>query len=67
MITRYINRIHVINDINFEGTSIRRFSIFGDGCGDFEEHFDSATNECLKNYIEYCKEQIKLAEELLNE
>lgn len=67
MITRYINRISVTNNINSEGTSIKQFYIYGDGCGDFEEYFDSATNECLKDYIKYCKDQIKLAEELLNE
>lgn len=32
----------------------------GDGCGDFEEHSEHATKECLENYLLYLEEQKNL-------
>lgn len=42
------------------------FNILGDGLGDLQECSDSATRDCLLNYIEYCEEQISFAKKLLN-
>jgi hypothetical protein len=35
----------------------------GDGAGDFEKHSDNASEKAVRNYIEYCQEQIKIAGE----
>jgi hypothetical protein len=66
MIKEYISSISKrkeFSKVTFDDKTIYRF--VGDGCGDFEEVFNSATVEAVKSYIDYCKDQIKIAEEYL--
>ena len=53
-IEKYINSIIV--DVHYGD-----ITYYGDGQGDFEQSSKNATEECLKNYIEYCKDQIQIA------
>jgi hypothetical protein len=66
MIKDYISSISKrkeFSKVTFDDKIIYRF--VGDGCGDFEEVSDSATVEVVKSYINYCKDQIKIAEDYL--
>jgi hypothetical protein len=66
MITRYINKISTINATNYiTGDTTTEYSFYGDGNGDFEDIENDATEETLKDYIEFCREQIKIAKEYL--
>ena len=68
MITDYISSIlkrKEFSKVNFEDKTVYRFC--GDGCGDCEEVSYSATIETVKNYIDYCKKQIEIAEEYLKD
>lgn len=54
ILSKFINSITEDSDGNL--------TFFGDGCGDFENVAKHASDVCVDNYIEYCREQIKLAE-----
>lgn len=60
-----IRHINSINKIKLPFTNKPDYMFYGDGQGDFEKSGDDATVEVLVNYIVNCKEQIKIAEEIL--
>lgn len=66
MITKYITRINRF-DTSFKPDALHssRYSIIGDGEGDFAQYGSQATEECLEAYIKDCEEQIALAREML--
>jgi len=63
-IEKYLNYIEVCDITNFDETK-RTFSFFGDGKGDWENIGNCTRKEVIKNYINDCREQIKLAKEYL--
>ena len=64
IIEKFINTIYKDRVYNEDGKDTYWY-FKGDGTGDFEELGEETTVECLNYYIEYCKEQIRLAEEYL--
>jgi hypothetical protein len=54
-IKNYINSIS--RDVNDETV----LTYYGDGQGDFEKSATQTDDECLKKYIMYCNEQVKIA------
>ena len=67
ILRKYINSIHPTTKYDFHrGEDVRSFSFRGDGEGDFEEYdVSDATPELVKNYIQYCENQIHYANEYL--
>jgi hypothetical protein len=65
MIEKFINRITQDATHDNEFNTVWVFRFFGDGLGDFEKSSLYTTQECLKNYIDDCKEQIKFAKQEL--
>ena len=67
-ITKYITGINRTQEYCYKTfKEVVIFKFFGDGEGDYGEAGDSATEECLKDYIKYCETQIKHAKEYLEE
>lgn len=67
MIEKYLTQIRKEKRYNEDFTEeIDCFLFEGDGSGDFEEISDSCDKNIVPDYIEYCKDQIRLAEEYLN-
>lgn len=60
-ITQYINSINVEHVLDSDYNSIEQLQYMGDGVGDFENIGDDTTENCLTQYIIYCKDQINLA------
>jgi len=60
-ITQYINSITVDHVLDSDYNSIEQLQYMGDGVGDFENIGDDTTDNCLTQYIIYCKDQINLA------
>lgn len=66
MITNFINEISKYTDFDYiDNKEIIEYVFCGDGQGDFEERKRDTTIECLNNYIDFCNDQIKLAQEYI--
>lgn len=62
MITEWLNKIRVYTGYNRDGELQDRYEFSGDGSGDFEMHNEKCDLDVLDRYVNYCKEQIALAE-----
>jgi len=64
----YVNSIVVFKMFDLDsGTDKLCWSFHGDGCGDFEEIADDASDKLLEEYIKDCESQIKYAKQYIKE
>ncbi len=64
-----ISKIHISTiptTYDFD-TNVPEWTFYGDGQGDFEKIGNDASMATLVAYIEYCRRQIELAKEYIND
>lgn len=58
MIEKFINYISYLKERDYiNDKDVENFTFYGDGQGDFEDHSNNTTIECLENYLVYLEEQ----------